>query len=78
MGEAEAIMFGWVKRLFPVSLPPAKLWLPDREAKKYLAKIGSAGGKASALSMTKKQRRDRARKAAKARWARISEAQSVS
>jgi hypothetical protein len=39
------------------------------EIKKYLAKIGSKGGKRAAANMTKEQRTERARKAAKARAA---------
>jgi hypothetical protein len=39
------------------------------ELSTYLAKIGSKGGKKAAEGMTKKQRIDRARKAAKARAA---------
>jgi hypothetical protein len=39
------------------------------ELSAYLAKIGSKGGKKAALRMTKEQRIERARKAAKARVA---------
>jgi len=37
------------------------------DVSKYLAKIGSKGGKAAALKMTKEQRSERARKAVEAR-----------
>ena len=39
------------------------------EVSRYLAKIGSAGGKKAARSMTKEQRIERARKAGKAKAA---------
>ncbi len=39
------------------------------EISKYLAKLGSKGGKKSAAALTKQQRIERARKAGKARQA---------
>jgi hypothetical protein len=36
---------------------------------KYLAKLGRKGGKATANKLTAEQRRESARKAARARWA---------
>jgi hypothetical protein len=41
------------------------------ELSKYLAKIGSKGGKKAAAGMTKQQRVDRARKAAQAKAAKL-------
>ncbi len=38
------------------------------EVSKYLAKIGSKGGKTAAARMTKKERSERARKAAEKRF----------
>lgn len=38
------------------------------EVKAYLAQLGSKGGKAAAANLTSKQRTERARKAARARW----------
>jgi len=39
------------------------------ELSKYLAKIGSKGGKIAAANMSKKERSERARKAAQTRFA---------
>ena len=40
------------------------------ELSQYLAKLGRRGGKATAKKMTAEQRKESARKAARARWAR--------
>jgi hypothetical protein len=44
-------------------------FMGKEEISKYLAKLGSKGGKESAKRLTKKQRVERARKAGKARQA---------
>lgn len=45
--------------------PPGAL---ERNITAYLAQLGSKGGKAAAASLTARQRTERARKAARARW----------
>lgn len=41
----------------------------DKSIKRYLAEIGSRGGKTSSANMTKAQLKERGRKAIAARWA---------
>lgn len=41
---------------------------PAEAVKAYLSELGSRGGKAAAANLTARQRTERARKAARARW----------
>ncbi|MGB0012586.1 MAG: hypothetical protein WBQ03_13335, partial [Candidatus Sulfotelmatobacter sp.] len=42
-----------------------------KEAREFFAKEGRKGGKAAARSMTPEQRKESARRAARARWAKV-------
>lgn len=42
-----------------------------KEAREYFAKEGRKGGKAAARNMTPEQRKESARRAAQARWAKV-------
>jgi hypothetical protein len=44
-----------------------------KEIKEYFAKFGRQGGKATAKKLTPEQRKASARKAARARWAKVGE-----
>lgn len=48
--------------------PPGAL---ERNITAYLSQLGSKGGKAAAAKLTSKERTERARKAARARWDQI-------
>jgi len=45
----------------------------DKNIRQYLREIGSRGGKTSSSNLTKKQLTNRAKSAAKARWAKRGE-----